>query len=412
MASVRKRKWKTAAGEERIAWIVDYLDSRGERQRPHFTTKKEADRFRIRIESQLSDGTYRPDADKVTVKEVGETFVEHCEGRMRRNERMTRKMLTVYKGHINNHILHAEHGMGGRKLSQLTARSVGEFRDKMREAGVTVPTARKILATLHSLLEFAISQDWVAVNAAHGVRVIGPREEGSKKIVPPSKEDMRTVIEAAAAEDRRKALEAAVKEDKRKPTSAEEADLQLVLLFAASTGARAGEQWALRWRDLDLATGELHITRRVDVYGEEGAPKSAAGVRTVPVSGHLVTMLKVWKARSKFSKPDDLVFPNSDGNHTGHDNFVKRRFLPLFDRLREAHKEDPVNASAAPQRFNWHGLRHFAVSCWIDAGLKPKTVQTFAGHASLQVTMDRYGHLFPSEDHRKAMDQIAKGLFA
>ena len=32
-------------------------------------------------------------------------------------------------------------------------------------------------------------------------------------------------------------------------------------------------------------------------------------------------------------------------------------------------------------------------------------------HASLQVTMDRYGHLFPSEDHKKAMDQIAKGLF-
>jgi len=42
--------------------------------------------------------------------------------------------------------------------------------------------------------------------------------------------------------------------------------------------------------------------------------------------------------------------------------------------------------------------------------MSPKTVQTFAGHASLQITMDRYGHLFPSEDHKKAMDQIAKGL--
>jgi integrase len=27
-------------------------------------------------------------------------------------------------------------------------------------------------------------------------------------------------------------------------------------------------------------------------------------------------------------------------------------------------------------------------------------------HASLQVTMDRYGHLFPSDDHHKGMDQI------
>src|SRR5712671_2414180 len=43
--------------------------------------------------------------------------------------------------------------------------------------------------------------------------------------------------------------------------------------------------------------------------------------------------------------------------------------------------------------FTLHALRHFAVSCWIDASLPPKAVQTFAGPSSLQVTMDRYGHL-------------------
>ena len=82
---------------------------------------------------------------------------------------MTRKMLVVYRGHINNYILHAEHGIGARKLSQVTAGSVGNFRDRIRAAGVTLPTTRKILATLHSVLQFAISQDWVATNAAHRV---------------------------------------------------------------------------------------------------------------------------------------------------------------------------------------------------------------------------------------------------
>ena len=91
---------------------------------------------------------------------------------------------------------------------------------------------------------------------------------------------------------------------------------------------------------------------------------------------------------------------------------VKRRFLPLFEKLEDAYKADPINCPRPPRRFNWHGLRHFAVSTWIEAGMTPKTVQTFAGHASLQITMDRYGHLFPSEDHNKAMDRIAKGLFA
>jgi integrase len=388
MASVRRRTWKTATGEAKSAWIVDYTDSRGDRQRKHFLNKKAADAFRIHIEGQMQAGTYRPNADKVTVKEVCESFLEHCAGRNERDERMTRKMLTVYKGHVNNHILHADHGLGSRKLSQLTARSVGDFRDRLRSVGVTVPTARKILATLHSALAYAISQDWVATNAAHGTRVIGPRDEGAKKIAPPSKNDMRAILDAA---------------DK---------DFRLVLLFAASTGTRAGEQWAARWRDVDLENGKLNIGRRVDAYGEEGAPKSAAGVRTVPISDQLTTMLKAWKLKSKFKRPDDLIFPNNEGNHIGHDNLVKRHFHPLFDRLEAAHKDDPTNFSPPPRRFNWHALRHYAVSCWIEAGLAPKTVQTFAGHASLQVTMDRYGHLFPNEDHKKAMDQIAKGLFA
>jgi integrase len=312
---------------------------------------------------------------KVTVKAACESFLEHCEGRNQRDERMTRKMLVVYRGHIHKHILHPEHGVGDRKLAQFTTRSVGDFRDRIRTAGVTVPTARKILATLHSVLKHAISEDWVATNAAHGVRVIGRRGESSKKIVPPSKDDMRALIDTAADE------------------------LRLMLLFAASTGARAGEQWASRWRDVNFDKAELHISRRVDAYRDEGAPKSAAGVRTVPLSGQLVAMLKAWKLKSEFSKVDDLIFPNREGNHLGHDNLIKRQFLPLFDAL------------PTVKRFNWHGLRHFAVSCWIEAGLAPKTVQTFAGHASLQVTMDRYGHLFPSDDHRKAMDQIADGLF-
>jgi integrase len=130
----------------------------------------------------------------------------------------------------------------------------------------------------------------------------------------------------------------------------------------------------------------LRIKRRVDAYREEGAPKSTDGVRTVPLSVQLVSALKAWKLKSKFSKPEDLIFPNRHGAHIGHDNLIKRQFLPLLDAV-------------GARRFNWHSLRHFAVSGWIEAGMAPKTVQTFAGHASLQITMDRYGHLFPNEDH-------------
>ena len=370
MAAVRKRTWTAPTGETKTAWMVDYYDSRGDRQRKHFGTKKAADAFRISIEGQLQSGIYRPDASKLTLRHACEGFIKGCEGRNGRDERMTRKMLVVYKGHVNNHILHPENGVGDWKLSQLTARAVGEFRDRLRTAGVTVPTTRKILSTLHGVLEHAISEDWIATNAAHGVRVICPRGEGSEKIVPPSKETVKAVLEAA------------------------DEGLRLMLIFAASTGARAGEQWAARWEDVDFAQCEFSIGRRVDAYREEGAPKSVAGVRTVPLSDQLVAALKAWKLKSPYSAPSDLIFPNQQGGHIGHDNLIKRKFAPL-----------------AQGRFNWHGLRHFAISTWIEAGMKPKTVQTFAGHASLQITMDRYGHLFPSDSYKQAMDAIAKGLF-
>jgi integrase len=372
MAVVRKRTW-TYKGETKTTWMVDYRHA-GVRQREQFLSKKAADAFRIDIEGQLQAGTHRPDAGKLTVRKACEAFLAHCEGRNERDERMTRKMLVVYRGHITNYLSHSEHGIGAWKLSQLTPSAVGKFRDRLRNAGVTMPTTRKVLATLHGVLEHAISQDWIATNAARNVKVIGPRGEGSKKIVPLSKDDLRALIDAAGE------------------------DLGLKLIFAASTGTRAGEQWATRWRDLDLDKGELRISHRVDAYGEEGTPKSAAGIRSVPLSAQLIAALKAWKVRSKFSKSGDLIFPNQQGGHIGHDNLIKRRFLPLFDAV-------------GVKRFNWHGLRHYAVSTWIEAGLTPKTVQTFSGHASLQVTMDRYGHLFPSDDHRKAMDEIARGLF-
>jgi hypothetical protein len=48
------------------------------------------------------------------------------------------------------------------------------------------------------------------------------------------------------------------------------------------------------------------------------------------------------------------------------------------------------------------------------AGLETQSLerrQTFAGHSSLQAAMGRYGHLFRSDDHKKAMDAIADDMF-
>ena len=302
---------------------------------------------------------------------------------------MTRHHFKVLEGHIRNYIAPCpeqltsakqrsrcrdlEEGVGKITLAQMTPRCVSDFRDSLRDVGLSVATTRKILSTLQLVLQHAIGRDLIAINAAKGIKVIGRRDQGPRRVVPPEKHVMKKLIDVA------------------------DDDFRLCLTFAAATGLRAGELHALRWRHVNLTTCEVTVETRVDAYGQEGATKTHAGLRTLPLGRSVVSELKAWRLRSQFAQSDDLVFPNKRGWYVSHDNMVKRRFKPLFDKTNV-------------EPFNWHALRHFAISCWIEAELSPKTVQTFAGHSSLQVTMDRYGHLFKSDDHQRAMDTIADRL--
>jgi integrase len=390
MASIRKRTWTTPSGETKTAWAVDFSDAAGKRQRRQFNTKREADAFRIESEGAIKKGTYRADADKVTLTKAATTYLEYLEGRRDRGERMSTKFHAVVRGHVFNYIdpqpdrdtkrgrtrthVGFSEGLGAVKIGQLSASAVADFRDRLRSHGVSVPTTRKILATLSRILDHAISRDLLAVNVARSVEVIGRREEGSQKIVPPTKVEMKALLDGAPE------------------------DFRLALAFAAATGLRAGEQWGLKWKCVDLKKGEVRVTCRVDQYGAEDLPKTDAGLRTVPIGDSIVAQLKAWKLQSKHSGPEDHVFANSRGGHRHHSNVLQDRFYPLRTKTGVEH-------------LNWHALRHFAVSLWIEAGLPPKAIQTYAGHSTLTVTMDRYGHLFPAEDHRTTMSAIAKDLF-
>jgi integrase len=68
--SVRKRTWKTAAGDERHAWIVDYSDQAGKRRMKTFRLKKEADAFETTSRFEITQGTHTPDSASITIAEA------------------------------------------------------------------------------------------------------------------------------------------------------------------------------------------------------------------------------------------------------------------------------------------------------------------------------------------------------
>jgi integrase len=56
-------------------------------------------------------------------------------------------------------------------------------------------------------------------------------------------------------------------------------------------------------------------------------------------------------------------------------------------------------AAALPARLHgirFRDLRHTAASLMIQAGGHPKLISSALGHSSISITMDRYGHLWPS----------------
>lgn len=372
MATITKRRWKTGKGGQREAWVLAYTDKNGKRHKEQHSTKRKAEARRIDVEGQISKGTFRADAASKTVKDAIDAYVKHLEKRHGNGEQVTTMYLRNTKGQLRTHV---QPDLGDTKLSQLSARAVNDLVDKLKDDGVGLPTIRRVVGAFSRTLQYAIGQDWVATNAAKGVRVIGRRGEGTERVTPPSKAVLAKII--AKADD----------------------DMKRRIQFAAATGLRASEQWALRWRHIDLKAHTVTVETRVDAFGEFDTTTSEAGKRAVPLAKTMVADLRKWRAASPHSGDDDFVFPDAKGGFTRHTNFIKRKWRPLI----EMSKVEDIG---------WHALRHFAVSTWIEAGLQPKAVQTLAGHATYAITMNRYGHMFPSEDHASAMDKIAATLYA
>lgn len=115
-----------------------------------------------------------------------------------------------------------------------------------------------------------------------------------------------------------------------------------------------------------------------------------------------------------------LVFPTGTGRPEGRGNIVKRGFMPTQIRADVVVDTGEVDEDGqtifAAKYTDLHSLRHFFASWCInrraDGGLElpPKMVQTRLGHSSIGMTMDVYGHLFPSTNDAEALAAAALSL--
>jgi integrase len=153
---------------------------------------------------------------------------------------------------------------------------------------------------------------------------------------------------------------------------------------AFSLGLRQGEALGLRWQDVDLETGRVHIANalgRVTGTGLVLGPvKSKSGVRTMVLPKPMLAELKAHRvtqnaerlAAGSWWHEGDYVFANPDGRPID----PKADWTTWRERLLEA---------GVPM-VRLHAARHTAITMMLALGIQPQVVKEMAGHAKFTTT--------------------------
>ncbi len=171
---------------------------------------------------------------------------------------------------------------------------------------------------------------------------------------------------------------------------------RVLVYTAAYTGLRAGELGGLQRQDVDLQRGVVQVRRALkDVNGllELGATKTHAQ-RTVSLPAFLRNLLAEHLAQPTpgGTGPEAPVFWMKGGGPLRHGLVYNRYFRPAV----------AASLSAEKHRLRFHDLRHTCAALSIASGAHPKLISARLGHSSLTITLDRYGHLFPSVEESLA----------
>jgi integrase len=141
-------------------------------------------------------------------------------------------------------------------------------------------------------------------------------------------------------------------------------------------GLRLGELMALDWQQVDLEKDLIHVRWSYDhKAGERVAPKSRAGVRTVPLASLLRAHLTAHRLAA--GRHEGLVF--------GRDADTPFAPQAVYDRAARMWKETQLRA------IGLHECRHTFASFMI-----------YMGHSSVTTTFDLYGHLMPGNEAEAA----------
>ncbi|MBW8825255.1 MAG: tyrosine-type recombinase/integrase [Acidobacteria bacterium] len=346
-------------------WEARYRAPDGRERSRRFGTKREAQWFLSRTEADRQRGEWLdPAGGRMPLRDWAEEFT-------RSDVSLRPSSRARDESYLRNHVLTA---FGDVPLGQLTHMEIRRWVTELHGRGLAPATVHKVFQTLSKLLRGAVDAGMIRRSPAD--RISLPRIE---------RREMRVIAPAEIAR-----LAEAITPRYR-----------ALVLLDAYAGLRLGELAGLRRSQLDLERRVVRVSQiAVEVRGGifHGPPKTNAGRRDVPLPRLVVDALRDHLDTYAAPAPDGLVFPGSDGGILRASQWRQRHWNPAI----KAAGVDPLRP---------HDLRHTAVSLWIAAGASPKQIATWAGHTSVAVVLDRYGHLFPGHEREviDRLDELGRG---
>jgi integrase len=341
---------------------------------PHPRTLKHAEKLLTERLNQLNRGEYVVPS-RMTFGEFKDVWLtKYAEGQVRPST------LAMYHSLFRTHIIPA---FGGMELAKIGVEDVQGFKSALLAEDLSPQSVKHALRLVRQMLGHACDWGYLAHNPARKVK--DPK-------IPRHEMDCLTPEEARAFLDH--------VPERWYP----------FFLTAITTGMRFGELLAMRWANLDWGRGQYFVretlTRGTEVHEVTfSVPKTEGSAQPVDLTPTCLEALRKHRARQAGEKlqagesyqDQDLIFATATGTHLDHRNLARRVFFPALK-------------AAGLRQIRFHDLRHTCASLLIYQGESPKYIQRQMRHASVEITFDRYGHLFP-DANREAARRLDATLF-
>jgi integrase len=333
--------------------------------------KREAERELARLVAQVEEGTRT--ARSGTIAELCEKWFDFTA------PGLSPAVAAEYRRLLDRRILPR---WGATPVRRLRTAELDAWYAQLRRYGgvsggeLSPNSVNRIHAVLRRALSQAVRWGWITTNPAAAA---SPPRVRRESLEIPCADDVGRLIAASAKVNRA---------------------LPVFLRLAATTGARRGELCALRWRDIDLDRGILHISgalveveRRVI---EKGTKTHAE--RRITLDQGSIQVLAAYRvevdealafAGTALSR-DSFVFSHHPGGlQPWRPNYVTLAFVRLTRR-------------EGLEGLRLHDLRHFAATTMLVGGVDVRTAAGRLGHAQSSTTLDIYAHFVRAADERAA----------